>query len=158
MELAFQVFARIAKPVSDVFEAIIDPARLSAYFTTGGASARLEAGKTVMWDFHDFPGAFPVDVIAVEQDRRIILRWGANDAEAGNGEGSGTPYQTTVTIAFEPLDADTRTLVTIGEEGWRETEAGLKASYGNCMGWSQMLCALKIYLEHGIHLRQGMYK
>jgi len=34
----------------------------------------------------------------------------------------------------------------------------LQASFGNCMGWSQMLAALKAWLEHGINLREGMYK
>src|SRR3954469_12006651 len=66
-------------------------------------------------------------------------------------------YKTTVTMTFEPLE-DGRTLVSIAEEGWRETEAGLKASYGNCQGWTQMLCSLKAYLEYGINLREGMFK
>ena len=41
---------------------------------------------------------------------------------------------------------------------WRETPSGLKASYGNCMGWSQMLAAMKAWIEHGINLREGAYK
>jgi uncharacterized protein YndB with AHSA1/START domain len=60
-------------------------------------------------------------------------------------------------MQFEPLE-DGRTLVTIAEEGWRETPAGLKASYGNCEGWMQALCAMKAWLEHGINLREGMFK
>ena len=51
-----------------------------------------------------------------------------------------------------------RTMVEIAEEGWRETTTGLKASYGNCMGWAQMVAALKAWVEHGINLREGMYK
>ena len=35
------------------------------------------------------------------------------------------------------------TLIEIAEEGWRENQGALSASYGNCQGWSQMLCALK---------------
>jgi len=62
MDLKFRVFAYIAKPVHEVFEAVADPAKLSQYFTTGGAKGRLEEGATVTWDFHDFPGAFPVTV------------------------------------------------------------------------------------------------
>ena len=34
----------------------------------------------------------------------------------------------------------------------------LKAAFGNCEGWTGMLCALKVYLEHGINLREGTYK
>jgi hypothetical protein len=60
-------------------------------------------------------------------------------------------------MTFEPLE-DGRRLVSIAEEGWRETPTGLKASYGNCQGRTQMLCAMKVYIEYGINLRQGMFK
>ena len=150
MELKFKVSGRIACPVHDVFEAVADPDVLSSYFTTNGAKGRLETGATVIWDFADFPGAFPVHVVEVEQDRRIVLRWGAADD-------GGDPYETTVTMEFEPLD-DGRTLVTISEEGWRDTAGGQKASYSNCEGWAGMLCAMKARLEYGINLRDGFYK
>ena len=160
MELKFKVSGRIAKPVDDVFEAVADPKRLSGYFTTGGAQGRLETGATVTWDFHDFPGAFPVHVVKVEKNREIVLRWAAhegNPAEEGPENLKPTDYFTTVTMTFEPLE-DNRTLVTIAEEGWKESPGGLAASYGNCQGWSQMLCAMKAYVEYGINLREGMYK
>jgi uncharacterized protein YndB with AHSA1/START domain len=150
MTLAFKVSGRIARPVPDVFEAVANPEELSNFFTTNGAKGRLETGATVIWDFADFPGAFPVQVIEVEQDRRIVLRWRATDA-------ADDPYQTTVTMEFEALD-DGRTLVTISEEGWRETEAAQEASYRNCEGWTGMLCALKVWLEDGVNLRDGFYK
>ena len=147
MDLKFKVSAHISRQVPEVFEAIVDPDRLSRYFTTGGAKGRLEKGATVTWDFHDFPGAFPVEVLDVVEHERIVLMWDA-------AEGTGT--RTTVTIEFAPT-SDGRTLVTITEEGWNGTQAGLDASYGNCMGWSQMLAALKVWVEHGINLREGMY-
>lgn len=62
MELKFEVQAKIKRPISDVFDAVYNPNKLSGYFTTGGASNPLEEGKEVTWDFHDFPGAFPVQV------------------------------------------------------------------------------------------------
>ena len=160
MDLKFKVSARIAKPVEEVFEAVADPNKLSRYFTTGGAEGRLETGATVTWDFHDFPGAFPVEVVEVVPNERIVLRWEANEGGPPEGDDAiiaGAGYMTTVTMAFAPLD-DGRTLVEISEEGWRETPGGLKASYGNCMGWSQMLCALKMWIENGINMREGMYK
>jgi uncharacterized protein YndB with AHSA1/START domain len=160
MELRFKVAARIAKPVEEVFEAVADPAQLSRYFTTGGAQGRLQTGSTVQWSFHGFPGAFPVDVVEVVPNRRIVLRWEANEGAHSDGDErvmAQAGYQTTVTMEFEPLD-DGRTLVSIAEEGWRETESGLNASYGNCEGWTQMLCALKAWLEHGLNLRDGFYQ
>ena len=160
MELKFRVAARIAKPVHEVFEAVADPGQLSHYFTTGGAKGRLETGATVTWDFHDYPGAFPVHVIEVVPDERIVLEWQASEGEPHNVEGAETSeadYRTTVTMTFKATD-DGRTLVEIAEEGWRENPGALQASYGNCQGWSQMLAALKVWLEHGINLREGMYK
>jgi uncharacterized protein YndB with AHSA1/START domain len=155
MDIKFRVAGRIAKPVAEVFEAVVNPEHLSHFFTTGGAKGRLETGAVVTWDFHDFPGAFPVHVVEVERDKRIVLHWDAaeNAAEA-DPEGK---RQTTVTMTFEPLE-DGRTLVGISEQGWSETPEGLKASYGNCEGWTGMLCAMKVWLEHGLNLREGFYK
>jgi len=161
MDLKFRVAVRIARPVHEVFEAVADPDKLSNYFTTGGAKGRLETGATVIWDFADFPGAFPVQVIEVEPNKRIVLEWKANEGEPHNVEGgkmTELDYNTRVTMTFTPLDEDTRTMVEIEEKGWRETEGALKASYGNCQGWAQMLAALKAWVEYGINLRDGMYK
>ncbi|MFC3712613.1 SRPBCC family protein [Sphingoaurantiacus capsulatus] len=159
MELKFKVSAHISKPVAEVFEAIVDPATLSRYFTTGGAQGRLATGATVTWDFADFPGAFPVEVIEVVDNQKIVLRWEANEGvPERDAPVVDAGYFTTVEMAFEPLDNDSRTLVTITESGWHETEKGLAASYGNCMGWSQMLAALKVWIEHGINMREQMYK
>ncbi len=155
MDLKFSVAGRIAKPVDEVFEAVVNPEHLSHFFTTGGAKGRIETGAVVTWDFHDFPGAFPVQVVEVERDKRIVLHWGAaENAAATDATGK---RETTVTMTFEPLD-DGRTLVRISEQGWSETPEGLKASYGNCEGWTGMLCAMKVWLEHGLNLRAGFYK
>jgi uncharacterized protein YndB with AHSA1/START domain len=158
VDLRFKIAGRISRPVHEVFEAVVDPDELSRYFTTGGAKGRLATGATVTWDFADFPGAFPVEVVEVEQDRRIVLRWEAADgAQSTTDEPvADASYSTTVTMEFEPLDGD-RTLVTIAEEGWRPTPEGQRASYGNCEGWTNMLCCLKAWLEHGINLRAGFF-
>jgi uncharacterized protein YndB with AHSA1/START domain len=146
MELRFQVYGKIAKPVAEVFDAVYNPSKLSGYFTTGGASAPLVEGSTVTWDFADFPGAFPVEVRKVERDRLIELEWKANDGD----------YTTRTRLEFEPLEGGA-TLVRISEGKWKETQQGLDASYGNCMGWTQMLCAMKLYVERGINLREYFF-
>jgi uncharacterized protein YndB with AHSA1/START domain len=155
MSPRFAVSGRIAKPVSEVFDAVVDPDKLSGYFTTGGAQGRLAPGATVTWDFHDFPGAFPVYVTEVEQDRRIVLRWDAAPDSADPGADGA--QRTTVTMTFEQLE-DGRTLVRITEEGWNDREPGVAASYSNCEGWTGMLCAMKVWLEHGVQLRRDFYK
>ena len=149
MEPTFRVFIIVNRPRHDVFEAVADPKELSAYFTTGGASARLEQGQTVSWDFADFPGAFPVEVSEVVPDEKIVFHWKANEPD--------TDYQLQVTMRFSEVGPG-RTKVEVEEAGWHDTEAARKASYGNCMGWAQMLAALKMWAEHKINLREGAYK
>ena len=147
MDLKFSIHGKIQKPVAEVFDAVRNPAKLSKYFTTGGASAPLEEGKTVTWRWADFPNEVgEVHVKKVVPNQLIVFEWAAS--EGG--------YNTRTEMKFEPL-SDRETLVTITESGWRDTEAGLKSSYGNCMGWSQMAACLKAWLEYGINLRQGFY-
>lgn len=149
--LSFTVSGRIARPCAEVYEAVADPEQLSRYFTTGGARGRMEAGTEVVWDFHDFPGEFPVTVVEAVPPRRIVIRWGGTAAASEDGVN-------TVTFEFEPVDGDTRTLVTITESSWKPTAEGAKAAFGNCEGWTGMLAAMKVWLEHGITLREGFYK
>ncbi len=156
MELKYTVAARIARPVAEVFEAVVDPAKLSNYFTTGGATGRMETGTTVMWKFHDFPGEHPVEIIEVVPDEKIILEWEAHEGEGEDGGSAG--YMIRAVMEFSVIDGGKRTLIRISEHGWKETPSGLKASYGNCEGWMQMMCSLKAWLEHGINLREGFYK
>jgi uncharacterized protein YndB with AHSA1/START domain len=149
-ELSFTVSGRIARPCAEVYESVADPEQLSRYFTTGGARGRLEPGAVVTWDFHDFPGAFPVTVVEADAPRRIAIRW--------DGEATSDPdNRTTTTFEFAPIDDGARTLVTITETSWKPTPAGAKSAFGNCEGWTGMLAAMKVWLEHGINLREGFY-
>ncbi len=150
-DLTFPVSGTVPRPCAAVYEAVADPAQLSQYFTTGGARGYLTAGTEVTWDFHDFPGAFPVRVLEADKPRRIVIEW---DGEATASE-QGT---TRTTFEFEPFDGDTRTLVTITETAWQATPDGARAAFGNCEGWTSMLNALKAWLEHGINLREGFYR
>lgn len=151
MELKFQVQTKIQKPVEEVFDAVYNPDKLSGYFTTGGASAPLNEGTTVEWAFADTPGAeigpFPVEVKEVIPNKLIVVEW----------EVAGGGYNTRVEMNFEKTGPD-ETLVKISESGWKGNDDDLKSSYGNCMGWSQMLSALKAFTEYGINLRKGAYE
>ncbi|GAA2833731.1 uncharacterized protein YndB with AHSA1/START domain [Aminobacter aminovorans] len=146
MSVGFRVSGRIGKPVAEVFDAVVNPTKLSGYFTTlGGASAPLVTGTTVTWW-----GSVPVEVDEVEKDKRIVLRWDTDPKVEPS-------YKTRIEMNFDALD-DGGTFVTIAEAGWREDEASRKASYNNCEGWSQMLSCMKAYVEYGINLREGFYR
>ncbi|KHD88386.1 MAG: ATPase [Bdellovibrio sp. ArHS] len=143
----FDTWVIIQKPVAEVFDAVYNPKKLSAYFITGGATGPLQEGTTVQWEFADFPGAFPVHTKNVLKDKLIVFAWGS--AEGGKDN--------RVEFVFEALNPK-ESKVTVTEEGWSPSETGMSAAFGNCKGWSQMLFAMKAYLEYGINLRQGAYK
>jgi uncharacterized protein YndB with AHSA1/START domain len=143
MKLEFQVQLKIRKPVAEVFEAVVNPDKLSGYFVQESSGPLVE-GATVQWKFPEIDQRFPVTVKSVVPNERIVFVWGAEDGS----------YDTTVQMAFKPL-GDGATMVQVTEGGWRETEAGLKASHGNAGGWMHMLACLKAYLEYGINLRAG---
>ncbi|MFN3248855.1 SRPBCC domain-containing protein [Roseibium album] len=151
MTLSFKIAGRIDRPVSEVFEAVVNPDTLSNYFTTAGSSGPLETGKAVQWNFEDFPGPVNVRVSEVVRDQKIVLHWAARDADENDDR------ETTISMVFEPLE-NGRTLVSISEEGWRDTPRGRDTSYENCEGWTQLLCSLKAFIEHGVDLRRDYYK
>ena len=147
MNLKFRVQAKIKKPVEEVYDAIYNSKKLSKYFTTGGASGPLDEGTEVMWNFHDYPGAFSVFVKRTIKNQKIVFEW-ASAVESN---------RLTVEMDFERLGDDT-TLVTISEAGWiNEDQPSLDESYSNCQGWTQMVCCLKVYLEYNKNLREFFY-
>jgi len=143
--ISFTVHLSILKPVEEVFDAVIQPDKLSGYFTAS-ASGPMREGSTVKWRFPEFPEEFPVVIRRIVPNDLITLEW---ESQEGG-------YNTTVTMKFEALDPNS-TLVSISEEGWRPTEKGIRSSYSNCSGWMHMLCSLKAYLEYGINLRKGSF-
>jgi uncharacterized protein YndB with AHSA1/START domain len=142
MEPKFQVQLKIRKPAAEVFDAVVDPKKLSGYFVKD-STGPLAEGSTVKWSFHEAPEPFDVVVKQVTPGERIVFEWPADEG-----------YNTRVEMTFKPLNAG-ETMVQITEGGWRETPAGIKSSYGNAGGWMHMMCCLKGYLEYGINLRAG---
>jgi len=146
MELKFTVQTKIQKPVADVYDAVRDPKKLAQYFATAGASGPPEEGKVITWRWDDFPNVGEVHVRKVVPNKLIVFEWAVAE---GN-------YKTKTEIKFEPL-GDRETLVSITESGWPETPAGIKSSYGNCFGWTQMMASLKAWVEYGINIRKGWF-
>lgn len=125
----------------EVFEAIVDPDKMSHYFISG-SSGRMEEGRTLTWHFPEFEEGFRVRTGRIEKDSYISYRWDADGKEllveialtdAGNGS----------------------TLVRITEKSMENDEAGIKWLKGNTEGWANFLACLKAYLEFGINLRRG---
>ena len=144
MSLEVKTFIKVQKPAREVFEAIIDPKKMSKYFISTG-SARLEEGKSITWTWGDFNNAKAhVEVLKIEKDRLISFQWPASK------------ILTSVDITLEPK-GETETLVRVREHGWEKDDDGIAAALENTQGWANFLDCLKAYLEYGINLRQGAF-
>jgi uncharacterized protein YndB with AHSA1/START domain len=143
MKPKFQVQLKIQKPLADVFDAVVNPKKLSGYFVES-ASGPLVAGKTVKWKFPEFSEKLDIIVHEVATNDRIVFEWPAGVDNAS----------TRVEMVFKPLDGG-NTMVQVSESGWPDTAKGHERAYGNNSGWMHMLACLKAYLEYGINLRAG---
>lgn len=142
MQLEINTAIQILKPAGEVYEAIVDPAKMSNYFISHG-SGRLEDGREIMWKFPEFDGEFPVRVVKTEKDRYIAFYWD-NDG-----------FQLLVEITLE--SRGNSTVVRVTEKSRKADEAGIKWLQGNSEGWANFLACMKAYLEYGINLRKGAF-
>ena len=141
--LEIKTALQILKPVHEVFEAIVNPERMSNYFISTG-SGRMEEGKKLIWQFPEFDSDFPIRVNKIEPDKYISYYWNIDDLEL------------LVEMTLTPIDSNI-TLVTITEKSRDNDEAGIKWLKGNTEGWANFLACLKAYLEYGINLRKGAF-
>lgn len=140
MRLESNATLQIQKPIEEVFEGIVNPAKMTKYFISK-SSGRMESGKEVLWKFPEFADKFPVKVINLEVNRSISFVW---DPE------------TVVYITLEKL-TDESTLVRVNESGKELNENNLKWVLENTEGWANFLACMKAYLEYGIQLRKGAF-
>jgi uncharacterized protein YndB with AHSA1/START domain len=143
-KLQIHTALQIARSRNDIFEAIVDPEKMSNYFIAQG-SGRMEEGKVVTWSFPEFPDSFPVKVQKVTVPEEITFEWEGQE---------GSNLQVKITLEDRGED---QTLVKI-TEGEMEADAnGIKWLAQNTAGWANFLACLKAYLEYGINLRKGAF-
>jgi len=128
----------IRRPVSEVFEAFVDPALTSRFWFTRG-SGRLESGGRVRWDWEMYGVGTDVRVKAVEPGRRILIDWDTADDP------------TEVEWLFEDRGGDT--FVTVENRGFEDDPAGVAKALDSTGGFTLVLAGAKIWLEHGVEPR-----
>jgi uncharacterized protein YndB with AHSA1/START domain len=141
--LEIKTAIQILKPSNEVFEAIVDPLKMSNYFISKG-SARIEDGKKIIWRFPEFDMEFPIRGGNQEKDKYISFYWDMDGIEL------------LVEIVLVPR-SENSTVVTITEKSRKQDESGIKWLKGNTEGWANFLACLKAYLEYGINLRKGAF-
>ncbi len=141
--LEIKTALQISKPLNEVFEAIVDPVKMSNYFIST-SSGRMEEGKQLTWQFPEFEMNFPVRIGKIERNKYISFYWDID----------GIELLTEMTLTPKTNDS---TLVTITEKSRKNDEAGIKWLKGNTEGWANFLACLKAWLEYGINLRKGAF-
>ncbi|WP_343851309.1 SRPBCC domain-containing protein [Algoriphagus jejuensis] len=140
MKLVAKATLQIRKPVSEVFDGIVNSEKMTKYFISE-SSGRMIAGQELRWKFPEFPDEYPVWNVETETDRLVSFVW---------------DKETVVRIVLEP-QADGSTVVRVTEDGKENNEKNLKWLTENTEGWANFLACMKAYLEYGIQLRKGAY-
>lgn len=127
----------IRRPVSEVFQAFIDPAITTNFWFTK-STGKLEIGKTITWEWEMYGASTEVIVKDIIPNKKIITDW-------------GEPL-TTVEYQFIEVSPDS-TYVIIKNYGFTETGDDLmNAIKDNTGGFTTVLDGLKAFLEHNIRL------
>ena len=127
----------IRRPVSEVFEAFVDPAITTKFWFTK-SSGKVEPGKVLTWEWEMYGASAEVRVKAVEKNARIQIEW------------DDPPCPVEWHFTSRPDDT---TLVIISNWGFSGSGDEMVAKAIDSMGgFTSLLAGLKAFLEHGIEL------
>lgn len=129
----------IRKPVSEVFQAFINPEITSKFWFTKG-SEKLEQGKSAVWTWEMYGFSLTVSTKIIEINKRIIIEWG------NKGE------ETIVEWIFTSLN-EKETFVSITNSNFQgEIDKIITEVRNSTEGFTLVLAGAKAYLEHQIQL------
>lgn len=140
MDLKSKASIQILKPIEEVFEAIVNPDKMTQYFISE-SNGRIENGAELKWKFAEFEELFPITQINVKSPSFISFVW---------------DIETVVEMHLESFKNE-NTVVRVKEAGKVMSEENLAWALSNSAGWANFLDCLKAYLEYGINLRKGAY-
>ncbi|GAB2765151.1 SRPBCC domain-containing protein [Salinimicrobium soli] len=143
-ELEIKTGIQISRAPKEVFEAIVDPEKMSNYFIAE-STGRMEEGKDLEWKFPEFDEKVKVHVVEVKPNEYISFKW-----EGAKGE------DLLVEMTLLPMPEES-TLVKITEGKMANDKKGLKWLAQNTEGWANFLACLKAFVEHEINLRKGAF-
>jgi len=138
-EIAAKVEMLIRRPVAEVFEAFVDPQITSRFWFSRG-SGRLEAGKSVRWDWEMYGFSMDAHVKAIEPNKRLLVEWSA--------DGASTDIEWVFTAR-----PDGTTFVSITNSGFHgDAREKADAAIASTEGFAFVLAGAKALLEHDIQL------
>src|SRR6476660_3446029 len=120
-KLHINVALQISQPVNEVFDAIVNPEKMSNYFISE-STGMMEENKELIWKFPEFDDKFPIRVGKIEKDKYISYYWTVDGKEL------------LIEITLTPK-VNNATLVSISEKSMDNDAAGLRWRSGNSFGW-----------------------
>ena len=125
----------IRKPVEEVFKAFINPSITTKFWFTR-SSGNLEVGKRIRWDWEMYGVSAELDVLEVEQNKRILIKFDED---------------TTAEWIFTPRAEGT--FVSIMNTGFKgSSDEIVQQVIDSTGGYTIVLCGLKALLEHNVIL------
>lgn len=129
----------IRKPVSEVFQAFIDPEITSKFWFTKG-SGKLKQDEKTEWTWEMYGFSLMVTTHVLQENKKIVV-------ERGNPDES-----TIVEWVFTPLN-ENETFVSITNSGFKgDTDKIIDQVRNSTEGFTLVLAGAKAYLEHHILL------
>lgn len=130
----------IRRSAGEVFAAVIEPEETTKFWFTR-SSGKLEAGRTVRWDWEMYGVSSEVIVKAVEPERRIVFDWQEEEGYS------------TVEWLFTSR-GDNETFVSVENTGFfaNAPDDAAQRAIDSTGGFTMVLCAMKAWLEHRIRL------
>ena len=129
---------KIHKPTNEVFEAIVDPAKIGNFWFSS-SSERWKQGMSITLRYDEYEAEAVINVLEAEENKKIVFSWGGESDE-----------ETVVKITLKELD-NTSTIIEVTESGFNEDDPEIvNKMLGQKEGWVYMLTCLKGYLENGI--------
>lgn len=124
----------IRRPVTEVFEAFVNPEVTSKFWFSRG-DRRLEEGQTATWYWDMYGVHAEVQVKSIEPGKRILIEWPRPVEWTFSPRGTGATFVTVTESGFEGTD-DEKVAQAIDSMG----------------GFTLTLAGCKAFLEHGIEL------
>lgn len=141
MSIKVNVKDVILIPNEEVFDAIVNPTRITKYFASA-VVGNMAAGEKVKWIFEDVGIELEIKVLKLVKNKSITFEWEASGKLA------------TVTIELSTKDAN-KTEIRIQESSFELNKGDVQRAMLQTQGWTDFICSLKAYLYIGINLRKG---
>ncbi len=120
------------------FQAFVDP-EITTRFWFSHSDGVLAQGGTVTWEWRPYGCACKVEVQKIEQDKRIVIKWGDENEWS------------MVEWTFEPRPSNS-TLVTVRNYDFTGSSDPVAVAVDSMGGFSLVLANAKALLEHGLDL------